>query len=539
MCCLYKFPPVELDQQYWMILKLHKEHLQFLDDVIEQSYQALLARYTTKESLYRMLRQTTDKEFHRMMVNPWRCDPKDDQVFWTYMQQSIDHNVQAEKLLKSIIKRYVYEMRSQFSVNQYNLVAKIVYYTFVTLLNSHEISFGKNTYSLSTCKKLSDRFHISGQIDLLKALAKKGTIIIVPNHTSNWDSVVIGFAMRQLGIPPLVWGAGLNLFNNRGFDYLFNQLGVYRVDRRKKMIPYLQTQKNYVRRLLEMGCHTLFYPSGTRNRLGSIDTELKLGLLSTVFETQSYIYKKYKEKAKKLFFVPVVANYHCVLEAESLIQETKESGSQASFFKKLYGVYKNFLCTKNMFLKGSEIFVNIGTPLDVMGNSVDVSGCSYDTSGEKIDLYEQFLNMFSDKMQRYDQYIKALSHRIVESYVTLNQVLSSHLVAFVAYELIRDRGDYSMDCKEVIVDFDAFMLLLSKVYQKLCVLYEAKKIDFTPILLKGNLRDIFIDGLANLGVYHAKPPIVTTKKGDLMVRDMWTLLYYHNRLMGYGLETKM
>jgi glycerol-3-phosphate O-acyltransferase len=66
---------------------------------------------------------------------------------------------------------------------------------------------------------------------------------------------------------------------------------------------------------LQWGCHSLFYPGGTRSRSGALEQQLKLGLLGTVFEAQQYNYQAQGRTARKIFVVPVVLSYHCVLEA--------------------------------------------------------------------------------------------------------------------------------------------------------------------------------------------------------------------------------
>ena len=89
-----------------------------------------------------------------------------------------------------------------------------------------------------------------------------------------------------------MYGAGMVLFNMSIFSYFMDSLGAYKVDRRKKHLLYLETLKTYSTESLVRGCHSLFYPGGTRSRSGSINQNLKLGLLSSAFEAQKIINKK-------------------------------------------------------------------------------------------------------------------------------------------------------------------------------------------------------------------------------------------------------
>lgn len=532
-----QFIPIEPQASRWPITILHKHHKAFLRAVVDKSFKSLCARYPMDAALYQILAQTTSRELARMASDPWSCDPKDDRSFWETMALSIESKVEATKLLKNVIERYVREICSYFSVRHYEYMSKGMHHAFMHLLKPHCFGSGAERWTFRH-KRLQEKFHLMGQMDTVRALAKIGTIVLVPTHTSNWDSVVIGLAMKQLGLPPLTWGAGLNLFNNKGFRYVFNKLGTYKVDRRKKTIPYLQAQKDYACLTLEWGCYTLFYPGGTRSRLGAIEADLKLGLLGTPFEAQEGNFRNQGAGAKKLFIVPIVLNYHCVLEACQLIRESVQMESVATSLAEQSCCYTNLLFSKNILFKGSEIFINIGAPLDVMGNRVDIEGCSYDDQGQAIDLYQQFLNLpiKTATRKRSDDYVKALSHKIVAAYYRINTVLSSHLVAFVAYELAQKREGFSMDLTDVMIHYADFMVAFGHTYKALQLLYTEQKIDFTPIVRNGPLNAIAKDGWTKLGIYHAQAPLVVTEGGDLVIQDLLTLYYYHNRLAGYGLE---
>jgi len=75
---------------------------------------------------------------------------------------------------------------------------------------------------------LQDKIQITGQTAQLRELATKGTVVMVPTHFSNLDSVLIGWIISVLGMPPFIYGAGLNLFNISIFAYFMNALGAYK-----------------------------------------------------------------------------------------------------------------------------------------------------------------------------------------------------------------------------------------------------------------------------------------------------------------------
>ncbi|MBK7506162.1 MAG: 1-acyl-sn-glycerol-3-phosphate acyltransferase, partial [Bacteroidetes bacterium] len=148
------------------------------------------------------------------------------------------------------------------------------------------------------------------------------TLILVPTHFSNLDSIMVGYGMDMVGLGAFQYGAGLNLFNSKLFSFFMSNLGPYKLDRRKKNSIYLETLKTYSRTTILHGAPTLFFPGGTRSRAGNIEKSLKLGLLGTVIEAQRIQFEKNPNNlAKKLFIVPITTSYHFVLEASSLMEE--------------------------------------------------------------------------------------------------------------------------------------------------------------------------------------------------------------------------
>ena len=61
------------------------------------------------------------------------------------------------------------------------------------------------------------------------------------------------------------------------------------------------------------------------------------------------------------------------------------------------------------------------------------------------------------------------------------------------------------------------------------------KIDSAPHLNR-SMDEIITHGLENVGMYHAKRPLIKDASGNLTTEDMSLLYFYHNRLHGYGLE---
>jgi glycerol-3-phosphate O-acyltransferase len=371
--------------------------------------------------------------------------------------------------------------------------------------------------------------------------------VMVPTHFSNLDSILIGWVIHSLGLPAFIYGAGLNLFNIGIFSYFMNSLGAYKVDRRKKNLPYLETLKMYSNLAIQKGAHSLFFPGGTRSRSGLIEKQLKLGLLSTAIEAQRNLYlESDAPDTRKIFVVPVTLNYHFVLEAPDLIEDYLQVKGQDRYFAE-EDKYSSFQLIKFMFkffTKGSNISVSIGPGLDVMGNFVDDEGNSLDASGRVINTREYFMTngaVTVDK-QRENEYTRMLASRIVSEYHRINRVFASHLVAFVAFEMWLRRyprldlfGFLRLPEEELEIPYDEFREVFKKVRKELYHLEEHGRVHYATHL-KGEVDIVIRRGLENVGIFHLKRPLLRNKKGNIVTQDLNVLYYYHNRLVGYDLE---
>jgi len=442
--------------------------------------------------------------------------------------------------------RYSEEIASNFIHSHYKVTRRIVTFGFARLLNAARVKGFKSVFSNQFT--LQDKIQVVGETDQIRELASKGTIVMVPTHFSNLDSILIGWVISVLGLPPFIYGAGLNLFNIGIFAYFMNALGAYKVDRRKKNLLYLETLKTYSSEAIQFGVHSLFFPGGTRSRSGIIEKKLKLGLLSTAVEAQRANFQKgMNDVSGKVFIVPVTINYHFVLEAPSLIQEHLSMTGQERYYKESDEFSTSYKISKflvKFFTKGSDISVSIGKAMDVLGNYVDSDGNSMDRNGRIINTRDYFIsngNVTVD-MQREEEYTYRLGSRIVEEFHIINRVFSSHLVAFTAFQMIK-KENLKMDLfnllrlpeEDIVIVYDDFKNECQKVLDKILELESEGKVQAAPHL-KTNIDEIINHGLANVGMYHAKRPLVKNEGGNIETQDLSLLYYYHNRLEGYGLE---
>lgn len=538
----------------WPVYQLSKNRKEFLEEVAQKSIERIRQLRPTRKQLIDELETTVYREQNRLKRNRWRADPKDESRFWSKIKNDLvelsskkpeEAGKKEEEILLLIVQRYANEIAGKFNASSYRFAREVIKFWFSRLLNGARVkkfgAFFRKKYTLR------DKIQIVGKAKMLRRLAKKGTVVMVPTHFSNLDSILIGWVIHSLGLPAFIYGAGLNLFNIKILAYFMNSLGAYKVDRRKKNLPYLEVLKMYSNIAIQKGAHSLFFPGGTRSRSGLIEKQLKLGLLSTALEAQRNLYLDNPgAEVRKIFVVPVTLNYHFVLEAPELIEDYLQVKGQDRYFPEedTYGSFQLIRFLFKFFTKGSNISVSIGRGLDVLGNYVDDDGNSLDAQGRIIDTRDYFVsnNDVTKDKQREDEYTRMLSQKIVKEYHRINRVFASHLVAFIAFEIWQKKHPkldlfsfLRLPEEELEIDYNEFKEAFKRVRKEIYRLKEEGKV-YCASHLKGEADLVIKHGLENVGIFHLKRPVVKNKKGNIITQDLNTLYYYHNRLVGYDLE---
>lgn len=540
----------------WPVYQLSKNRKEFLEEVTEKSIIRIKELRPTRKQLIDELEATVYREQNRMKRNRWRVDPPDEGAFWADIKNDlVELSSKAEsetpnkedEILKKITYRYANEIAGSFKPSSYKFARAVIKFGFRRLLNGARVKkFGaifRSKYALR------DKIHIVGKAKMIRKLAKKGTVVMVPTHFSNLDSVLIGWVIHSLGLPAFLYGAGLNLFNIKIIAYFMNSLGAYKVDRRKKNLPYLETLKMYSNIALQKGAHSLFFPGGTRSRSGAIEARLRLGLLSTSVEAQRNLYlnnPEQGEEVRKIFIVPVTLNYHFVLEAPDLIDDYLHVKGQDRYFPEQdnYGSMQLLKFLFKFFTKGSNISVSIGPGLDVLGNYVDSDGNSLDAQGRIIDTRDYFVSngKVGVDLQREDEYTRMLGNKIVKEYHRINRAFASHLVAFVAFEMWMKKfpkldlfSILRLPEEDLEIEYAEFKETFKRVRKEVYRLKDEDKINYATHF-KGKADVVIKHGLDNVGTFHLKRPLLKNKKGNIITHDLTVLYYYHNRMTGYDLE---
>ena len=550
----YPLPYIIPDIHQWPIYRLSADREGFLDEVKQRTIEKLKSRYPDEKTLRDELAKVLYQERIRLTEKPWKADPPDERQFWNGIKSKfikLDHlgerpgGLNEEVLLDEILERYSNEIVGLFEPGAFNFARAILPQFFGRVLSAAPGKWFKTIGG--NVKTIHEKIPITGDIEKIRHLATKGTIVVVPTHFSNMDSIMIGWILNEIGLPAFTYGAGLNLFSIGLLSYFMSRLGAYKLDRRKKNSVYLELLKNYSTVALQRGAHSIFFPGGTRSRSGSLEKKLKLGLLGTAVEAQKQHFKNYPEElAPRVYIVPCVINYHFVLEAQGLINDYLKETGKEKFFKENDEYSTSFKLVRFMlkFLSASSsLSVSFGEVMDVLGNEVDAEGESYNHLGQKIDVKKYFVTNgeLKDDQQRDEEYTKILGEKIVDNYFRYNVVLTSHLTCFTVFELLQKKYKgvdlftlLRTPVEDVSISYNEVVEGINVLKEKLKELYDAGEVLMSPEL-RWNADKIIEHGMKNINLYHTLSPL--TKNGDKMgSEDLKLLYYYHNRLDGYGLE---
>lgn len=542
------------DMRDWPIYQLSQVRDEFVQEVEDATVNNILSQ-RRKGELADDIALVLYMERQRLKEDPWSVDPPDETEFWKGIRRELvaktldkpeEEPVVAanQDMVRRIVNRYANEIMGSFRVSTYRLARRILTAGFRTMLNA--ASFRTLRSIISGERLMAEKVKIEGPIEHIRELAKSGTLMLTPTHHSNLDSVLIGWAADRIGLPAFSYGAGLNLYNSKLFAYFFSRLGAYTLDRRKKNGFYLETLKTFSRITLRRGVHTLFFPGGTRSRSGQLETKLKMGLLGSAIDAQCDRFVAKDDK--KVFVVPLVINYHFVLEAKGLIQQHLATTGKEQYLidKKPFGGFWGFMgFFWQLFRVSSEIVLSFGKPLDVLGNFVDEKGQSLDQFGDPVELKDYFV---SDGEIRYDrqrneQYTQRLAEVLVKRYYAENVVLTSHLLAHTAFALFQKKypaldhyGILRLPEEEWVLPQADYRAALETALTALLAKADKGELRLSYPIIHGTIDDILQHGLQNLGVYHAKRTLFRDKAGNFRTGDMLLLYFYHNRLEGYGLK---
>lgn len=550
-----QYPALIPNIRDWPIHKMYQERDELIETVDRMTLEHIIEKHG--ERIGELISRVAYLELIRLKENAWKVDPPNETQFWKKVRSEVGANDKLKpeerqkenvELLKKIVHRYTTEIAGNFKPSTFQFARRFLYLFFKRMLNA---AAGKNVKKLwSTKLELYERIQIHGNVDLVREIFNKGTVVILPTHQSNLDSALIGYALDAVvGLPAFTYGAGLNLFESELFAYYMSRLGAYKVDRRKKNPVYLDSLKIMSQVILEKGTNSIFFPGGTRSRSGEIENELKYGLLNSLLAAQRSMYES--GSRKKIIVVPLVIGYHSVLEAQSLINGFLKIQGEEKYMsstKKLKSVKNVLGFAWKFFSQSSEIHLSFGMPMDVLGYSLDKNVRSIDERGREVNTSEYFSlhGEIQANKQRESVYTRKLAEQVISNYHSYYVTLTSHLVAFTAFQILK-RIHSSLDLYGLLRLPDDMLTIPRELFEDtfLRLLHLLKELEaenkvlMQEILHTGNLQEMIHHGVKNLGAFHAVKPLRITSQGDFISKNSKLLFYYQNRLTGFDLEEKL
>ena len=449
--------------------------------------------------------------------------------------------------LEEYATRHAWDIAGNFDGRVYKFAAKAMAPLLGTLMSPRATL--KNLPGSLDLAALDGRILVEGPREHVKRLTEIGTVVYVPTHLSNLDSVVFGFALERAGLPPATYGAGKNLFTNPVLSFFMHNLGAYRVDRRLKHVLYKDVLKAYSCVLIERGYHSLFFPGGTRSRSGGVEQRLKLGLAGTGIE--AFVRTSQKGKTQPVFFVPATINYLLTLEAETLIDDFLQEEGKARYIieddeSTRYGRVLSFM-NKLLALDGACV-VRFSQPLDCFGNAVDEEGRSHDARGRPIDpvsLIRDAQGEIARDSARDAEYTRELGEAIVAAFNRDTVVMPTHLVAAAAFNWVADSvpaaGSKPKDVFSILrqagesaIPFARLAADVEALRDRAAAMHDAGRIVLLPQLRGRSGREIVSIALRAFAGYHSRP-VLEPRGDELAIVTPRVLYYYQNRLAASGL----
>jgi glycerol-3-phosphate O-acyltransferase len=531
-----------------MLRARRSEDVHIEDEVVAREVDRVLSR-TSRPGGRPLSEVINDTLYHERLRLQHAADDergRADRAFHAQVRHELPHASpdRQRALVRSIVERYVREITGHFDPRVYSFATRVLPYGLSGLMQGFS-PLGL-LHELRGSSRLDDHLLLEGEVKGLQRLVELGTVILVPTHSSNLDSLLAGYVIYRMGLPPFVYGAGLNLFTNPLTSFFMRNLGAYTIDRRKGDPLYRETLEEHATLSLELGQHNLFFPGGTRSRSGEIEPKIKLGLLGAGLAAYRNNLLRGVERRARIFIVPCTISYPLVLEAASLVRDFLEETGKSEYIV----VEDEFSRVQRWvdFLRGIaeldlRVHVRIGSALDPFGDDVDDKGVSHDPRGRPVDPMRYLLRAgrVVEDAARDAEYTRIVGRRIIASYRRDNVALPTTVLAFALLEVLR-RDLAEPDLFRLLrtigpdtaIDSARVEAEVEKLVAELRGLEHDDKIRLSDELRTTDGRDIVERGLRGLRTYHTTPIAVRRGK-QLVVLDADLLFYYRNRLEGYGL----
>ena len=519
------------------------------DDIVREVVQRLEARLGPKGAVGKppleyILNDCANEEARRLHAQ------KDDETrqslrFWRGVIKRVGKMSEDDKraIYRDVCERMGKDVAGNFDPRVYSFATRILPHALTGLLKPSSLPQGLASIGSGRGSPVDEMMKTEGDVARLRRLGKIGTLVFVPTHLSNLDSVVLGYALMRDDLPPVVYGAGKNLFSNPIVSFFMHNLGAYRVDRRIRAQLYKDVLKTYSCVMIERGYHSLFFPGGTRSRSGMVERKLKLGLAGTAVE--AFANNRVRGIDRPVFFVPTTINYALVLEAETLIEDWLKEAGKARYIiedDEFSQLDRWVAFIRKLGEVESPAVLRFADPIDPFGNPIDDEGRSIAPDGRTIDPggYVSHRGKACVDARRDAAYTREMGQHLVRVYERETVIMGTQLVSHVLFRrLVRDtpgvdlfgrlrqRGEVTMPRAEIVRELGFAQDRLRAMEGRGEVRLSEATRSLTPDTLLDRVR-------AALTGYHRRVAIARTADDSITLEDPSLLLYYQNRCIAYA-----
>ncbi len=239
----------------------------------------------------------------------------------------------------------------------------------------------------------------------IKTMSQKGPLVLIPNHKSHIDYLILSYVLYKNKMPCPHIAAGKNL-SFWPMGPIFRGGGAFFIRRTfRGAVLYSKVFTEYIYKLLKDGFNIEFFIEGTRSRTGKLVLP-KLGLLSILLEA-------YRNGAcKDMTFVPIYIGYDRVLEEKSYINEIEGQKKEPENLLQVIRARK--------FLKRryGKVYIQFHDPLSIN------------------DLFTQWGKTLAEmEAKEKNAFCRNLGHRIINSINKATVVTAHGLLASAALNL--------------------------------------------------------------------------------------------------------
>jgi|GEM_PF-1311885 len=208
----------------------------------------------------------------------------------------------------------------------------------------------------STLNRIYESYEIDTKgLKRTKDLYSEGPVILVPNHKSHVDYLILSHVLHKNGMTVPQIAAGINM-SFWPMGKIFRRCGAYFIRREfKDNTLYKAVLETYLKILLKEGYCQEFFIEGGRSRTGKLRMP-KLGMIAMLERAAK------RAGFSKLSFMPVSLTYDRVMEEGSYVAESEGADKQPENAGQLIKLTKYL---KGRAYKHGSIYVRFGEPVEM------------------------------------------------------------------------------------------------------------------------------------------------------------------------------